>query len=63
LGACFPQGAIVNRGAIGTGAIILCGVTIGEHAIVGVGAVVKKDVAAGTFAGNLQWTPVRFFLR
>jgi acetyltransferase-like isoleucine patch superfamily enzyme len=35
----------VGRGAsIGSGAIILCGVTIGERAIIGAGAVVTKDV-------------------
>jgi len=45
---------IVRRGAsIGSGATVLCGVTIGEHAIVGAGAVVIKDVAAGaSVAGN-----------
>jgi len=40
---------VVKRGAsIGSGATILCGVTIGENAIVGAGAVVTRDVAAGT---------------
>jgi acetyltransferase-like isoleucine patch superfamily enzyme len=35
----------VCRGAsIGSGAVILCGVTIGEHATVGAGAVVSRDV-------------------
>jgi acetyltransferase-like isoleucine patch superfamily enzyme len=44
----------VRRGAsIGTGAIILAGVQIGERAIVGAGAVVTKDVPAGAIvAGN-----------
>lgn len=43
----------VQRGAsIGTGAVILCGVTIGEGALVGAGAVVTHDVPAGaTVAG------------
>lgn len=37
----------VARGAsIGSGAVILCGVTIGEGALVGAGAVVTRDVAA-----------------
>ncbi len=53
----------MKRGPIGTGAIVLCEVTIGEHAIVAVGAVVKTDVAAGTFASNLQQNSVRFSLR
>lgn len=45
---------IVKRGAsIGAGAIILCGVTIGEWAMVGAGAVVIHDVPAGAIvAGN-----------
>ncbi len=39
---------LVKRGAsIGSGAVILCGVTIGEGAMVGAGAVVTRDVAAG----------------
>lgn len=38
----------VCRGAsIGSGAVIMCGVTIGERALVGAGAVVTKDVPAG----------------
>ena len=43
----------VCRGAsIGSGAAILCGVTIGERALVGAGAVVTRDVAPGaTVAG------------
>jgi len=45
---------LVRRGAsIGTGAIILAGVQIGERAIVGAGAVVTKDVPSGAIvAGN-----------
>ena len=40
---------VVKRGAsIGSGATILCGVTIGERAIVGAGAVVIRDVPADT---------------
>lgn len=36
---------LVKRGAsIGSGAVILCGVTIGERAMVGAGAVVTRDV-------------------
>ena len=38
----------IRRGAsIGSGAVILCGVTVGEGALVGAGAVVTRDVAAG----------------
>lgn len=45
---------LVKSGAsIGSNATILCGITIGERAIVGAGAVVTRDVPAGaTFAGN-----------
>jgi acetyltransferase-like isoleucine patch superfamily enzyme len=44
----------VKRGAsIGSGATLLCGITIGEHALIGAGSVVTKDVAAYTVvAGN-----------
>ena len=42
---CVPT--LVKRGAsIGTSATILCGVTIGEGAVVGAGSVVTKDVPA-----------------
>ena len=40
---------IVKDGAsIGTGAVILCGLTIGERAVIGAGSVVTKDVPADT---------------
>lgn len=36
---------VVKRGAsIGSGAVIMCGVTIGEKALIGAGAVVTRDV-------------------
>lgn len=35
---------VCRRASIGSGAVILCGVTIGEGAMVGAGAVVTKDV-------------------
>lgn len=45
---------LVKRGAsIGTSATILCGVTIGENAVVGAGSVVTHDVPDGAIvAGN-----------
>lgn len=44
----------VCRGAsIGSGAVLLCGVTIGEDAMVGAGAVVTADVAAGTVVAGV----------
>ena len=44
----------VKKGAsIGAGSIIMCGVTIGEKAMVGAGSVVTKDVPANTLViGN-----------
>ena len=42
-----------RRASIGSGSVILCGVTIGEGATVGAGSVVTKDVAPRTVvAGN-----------
>jgi acetyltransferase-like isoleucine patch superfamily enzyme len=45
---------LVKRGAsIGTSATILCGVTIGENAVVGAGSVVTHDIPDNTIvAGN-----------
>lgn len=44
----------VKTGAsIGSGVTILCGITIGENAIIGAGSVVVRDVPAGaTVVGN-----------
>ena len=39
--------------SIGSGAVILCGVTIGERAIIGAGAVVTKDVAPETIVAGV----------
>jgi acetyltransferase-like isoleucine patch superfamily enzyme len=49
---CTPT--LIRRGAsIGSNATILCGVTVGEGALVGAGSVVTRDVPAGaTVAGN-----------
>ena len=49
---CIPT--LIRRGAsIGSSATILSGVTIGENALVGAGAVVTKDVPENTIvAGN-----------
>ena len=49
---CVPT--VVKRGAsIGSGATILCGLTIGERATVGAGSVVTRDVPDGAVvAGN-----------
>ncbi len=49
---CIPTS--VKRGAsIGSNATILCGVTIGENALIGAGSVVTRDVPSGVIvAGN-----------
>jgi acetyltransferase-like isoleucine patch superfamily enzyme len=37
-----------RRASVGTGSTILCGITIGENAVVGAGSVVTHDVADNT---------------
>jgi UDP-2-acetamido-3-amino-2,3-dideoxy-glucuronate N-acetyltransferase len=49
----------VRRGAsIGSNASILAGVTIGERALVAAGAVVTRDVAAGTIVAGVPATVI-----
>lgn len=49
----IPKSIRLERGAwIGSGAIILQGVTIGENAVVAAGSVVTKDVEANTVVGG-----------
>ncbi len=49
---CIPT-LVKKRASIGSNATILCGVTIGENALVGAGAVVTRDVPPNTVvAGN-----------
>ena len=45
---------LVRRGAtIGAGGVVVCGITIGEHAFIGAGSVVTGDVAPHSFmVGN-----------
>lgn len=44
---------VQNGVSIGSGATILCGITIGANAMIGAGSVVTRDVAAGSIvAGN-----------
>jgi acetyltransferase-like isoleucine patch superfamily enzyme len=51
---------VVKRGAsIGTSSTILCGVTIGENAIVGAGSVVTKDVPANTVVAGVPARALR----
>lgn len=44
---------IKNGASIGSSSTILCGVTVGENAIVGAGAVVTKDVAPNTVVAGV----------
>jgi len=45
---------LVKRGAsIGSGAVILAGVTVGERAMIGAGAVVTRDVPADTIVAGV----------
>ena len=58
---CVPT--LVRRGAsIGSNATLLCGITVGERAVVGAGSVVTKDVppravVAGNPAKVLRYLP------
>ena len=49
-----------RRASIGSGAVILCGITIGEGALVGAGAVVTKDVPPGAVVAG---SPARLLKR
>ena len=49
----LEQTLVKRRAALGTGAVILPGLTIGSGAVVGAGAVVTRDVPDGaTVVGN-----------
>lgn len=44
---------IKNGASVGSSSTILCGITVGENAIVGAGAVVTKDVPANTIVAGV----------
>jgi len=51
---------LIKRGAsIGSNATILCGVTIGERAIIGAGSVVTHDVSPDTIVAGVPARPLR----
>jgi acetyltransferase-like isoleucine patch superfamily enzyme len=55
---CIPT-LVEQFAAIGSSATILCGVTIGERAIVGAGAVVTRDVPPNTIVAGNPAHPLR----
>lgn len=50
---------IKNGASIGSSSTIMCGITIGENAIVGAGAVVTKDVPANTIVAGVPAKVIR----
>lgn len=55
---CVPT--LIKRGAsIGSGATLLCGITVGERAIVGAGSVVTRDVAPDSVVAGNPARPLR----
>ncbi len=50
---------VKNGASIGAGAVIICGVTIGEGAMVGAGSVVTCDVAPGESVVGNPARPIR----
>ncbi|MDI7277792.1 MAG: acyltransferase [Anaerolineae bacterium] len=56
---CVPT--LVRRGAsIGSNATILCGVVVGERAMVGAGSVVTRDVPAGAIVAGVPARVLRY---
>jgi acetyltransferase-like isoleucine patch superfamily enzyme len=55
---CVPT--LIKKGSsIGSSATLLCGITVGENAIVGAGAIVTKDVPANTVVAGVPARALR----
>lgn len=55
---CIPT--LIKKGAsIGSNATVLCGITIGENAIIGAGSVVTKDVPPNTVVAGVPARLIR----
>ncbi|MFZ2322574.1 MAG: acyltransferase [Ignavibacteriaceae bacterium] len=50
---------IKNGASVGSSSTILCGITVGENAIVGAGAVVTKNVPANTIVAGVPAKVIR----
>jgi len=50
---CFGKITVGNNIHIGTNAVLMPGVSVGDNAIIAVGAVVTHDVASGTIVGGI----------
>ncbi|MGH8614847.1 MAG: acyltransferase, partial [Gammaproteobacteria bacterium] len=55
---CLIKTRVKTGASIGSNATILCGITIGEHALVGAGAVVTREVAAYAIVAGVPATTV-----
>lgn len=59
-GTTYPAPIIIGRNVwIGSGAIVLQGVTIGDNAVIAAGAVVTKDVPEDTIVGGVPAKEIR----
>ncbi|HEV2327256.1 MAG TPA: acyltransferase [Verrucomicrobiae bacterium] len=59
---CLPT--LVKRGAsIGSGVTLLCGITIGENALIGAGSVVVRDVPPDMVVAGNPARPIRSLAR